>query len=121
MAHILSIAQYLAMITASIVFVAFLIAGNLYLKAYKEMKRTKIIGSLMWLLYAISAKFLFVVISFMMVWAQDLQLQTFNAIQSIPNILLIFAIMNFVHRSIATPTHTKKAFEKLDKKDVRKS
>ena len=121
MTHLVSVGQYIAMITASIVFVAFLIAGNLYLKAYKEMKKTKIIGALMWLIYAMSAKFLFVVISFMMVWAQDLQLQTFNAIQSIPNILLIWAIMNFVHRSIATPTHTKKAFEKLDKKDVRKS
>jgi hypothetical protein len=115
-----TIGQFLSMATATIIAVAAFIAGMLYHKAYLEMKRTKIIGALMWFLYAISAKFAIIVLSFGILWSQGIDLATFNAMQSVPNFIVIWALLNFLYRSVSTPEETKKCLKTVDSKDLRK-
>jgi len=115
-----TIGQFISMATATIIAVAAFIAAMLYHKAYLEMKKTKIIGALMWLLYSISVKFAIIVLSFGVLWSQGIDLATFNAMQSLPNFIVILALLNFLYRSVATPEETKKCLKEVDKKDLRK-
>ena len=85
--------QFLTMISAGILFIVSLIATELYWKAYCQMKKTRIIGSLALLLLSISIKFLFVIVAFMLVWIESLDLTAFNAMNFVPNLLMILALM----------------------------
>ena len=112
--------QFLTMISAGILFIVSLIATELYWKAYCQMKKTRIIGSLALLLLSISIKFLFVIVAFMLVWTESLDLTAFNAMNFVPNLLMILALMYFVHSSISSNGQAKEVLAKVDDKDIRK-
>jgi hypothetical protein len=113
--------QFMAMLSAALLCLLFLLSGILYHKAYISMKKTKIIGSLAWLFYAISFKFFAVLLAFGALWVTgNSDIATFNAFNGVPNIILLVALLYFIEASISTPQETKKSLKKVDEKDIRK-
>jgi hypothetical protein len=116
----MTLLQYITMLSAGAIVLLSLIGAFLYRKAYRQMKRSKIIGALAFLLFAIAIKFIFVLMAFSLVWRSDIDLATFNSVNLLPNILVMWALWRFIYTSIETPKEAKDCLSKVDKKDIRK-
>lgn len=112
----------LSMIISALIFVSCGIAAGLYKKAYYQMKKTPIILSVCLLFYSMTLKFLVTSTGYFMIFSHfpNFNIYTFSAINSLSNILILLAIMNFIHQSIKTPNKTKDCLKAINNKDIRK-
>jgi hypothetical protein len=117
-----TIGQFISLILSALILVTSIIAGSLYLKAYYQMKKTAIILSVSLMLYAIALKFMVTSMGYFFIFTQyqDYDPYFFNALNGFPNVILLLAVMNFVHQSIKTPEKAKDCLKQINDTDIRK-
>jgi hypothetical protein len=116
-----NIFQFFSMVISFLVAISALICASLYKRAYIEMKKTKIILSIAMVFYAVALKFFWTGFGYFLIFLhwELYDPYMFNATNSIPNIFLLWAIINFIHLSIKTPNQTKDCLKEIDGKDIR--